>query len=114
MGRHPDGSGDTVAYQSFADNLVPADDNDAPDIFVWGTPLSSAATPTPPAPAGDADCSSAVNAIDAALILQLIAGLVDTLPCPVAADANASGNVDAIDAALVLQFVAGLIENLPP
>ena len=103
-----DGSGVTVAYQSFADNLVAADSNDAPDVFVWGTPLLLAA------PAGDADCSSAVNAIDAALILQLIAGLVATLPCPAAADANASGNVDAIDAALVLQFVAGLVGNLPP
>ncbi|MCH8025220.1 MAG: PD40 domain-containing protein [Chloroflexi bacterium] len=109
-----DGSGNTVAYQSFAGNLVASDSNDAPDVFVWGTPLSPAATPTQAAPAGDADCSSAVNAIDAALILQLIAGLVGTLPCPVAADANASGNVDAIDAALVLQFVAGLVGTLPP
>lgn len=109
-----DGSANTVAYQSFADNLVAADSNDAPDIFVWGTPLLSAATPTPAALAGDADCSSAVNAIDATLILQLVAGLVDALPCPGAADANASGNIDAIDAALVLQFVAGLVERLPP
>ena len=63
---------------------------------------------------GDASCDDTINAIDAALVLQFTAGLLETLPCQGNADANESGGVDAIDAALILQLVAGLIGNLPP
>ena len=63
---------------------------------------------------GDASCDETVNAIDAALILQSIAGLLNALPCEDNGDANQDGSIDAIDAALVLQFVAGLVANLPP
>ena len=59
---------------------------------------------------GDANCDGTVTSIDAALILQFTAGLVDGLSCD--GDANANGSVDAIDAALVLQFTAGLLESL--
>ena len=55
-----------------------------------------------------------VNAVDAALILQLVAGLIDSLACKVGADVNQDGTIDAVDAALVLQLVAGLIDSLPP
>lgn len=70
-------------------------------------------TPTPITLAGDANCDQETNAVDAALILQLGAGLIDTLPCPASADVNHNGVVDAIDAALVLQLSAGLIFSLP-
>jgi alpha-tubulin suppressor-like RCC1 family protein len=70
--------------------------------------------PKPEGVVGDADCSGVVNSIDAALILQLVAGLVASLPCQDAADANDDGSIDAVDAALVLQFTAGLIPGLPP
>jgi hypothetical protein len=63
------------------------------------------------AAAGDANADGPVDAIDAALILQLNAGLLKSLPG--APDANNDGRVDAIDAALVLQLVAGLIDELP-
>ncbi|MCI0850069.1 MAG: dockerin type I repeat-containing protein, partial [Chloroflexi bacterium] len=69
-------------------------------------------TPTPAGAAGDVDCSGAVTSIDAALILQFIAALTDTLPCEQLADVNANGSVDAIDATLILQFVAGLIGTI--
>ncbi len=73
-------------------------------------------TPTPPDGGlkGDADCSGVVTAIDAALILQMTAGLIGSVACPELADASNDGLVNAIDAALILQLTAGLIPNLPP
>ncbi len=63
-----------------------------------------------PGPAlGDADCSSSVSSIDAALVLQYDAGLLETLDCQFAADTNSDGTVDSRDALLILQNVAGLI-----
>jgi hypothetical protein len=68
-----------------------------------------------PEPAvGDVDCNGNINSIDAALLLQLGAGLVDELPCQENADTNGDGNVNSIDSALVLQFAAGLLDQLPP
>jgi hypothetical protein len=63
---------------------------------------------------GDANCSGDVNAIDAALVLQLVADIVDSLSCEANADANGDGSINAIDAALILQFTAGLVDQLPP
>jgi len=114
--------GTVVAFESLASNLAGGDSNGARDVFVWGKPLRVAPpqptptrTPTPRPPlAGDGDCSGDVDSIDAALILQLAAGLFSGLPCADAADVNGDGEIDAIDAALVLQFVAGLLDELPP
>jgi hypothetical protein len=55
-----------------------------------------------------------VNAVDSALILQLVAGLIDDLPYMNNADVNLDGFVNAIDSALILQFTAGIIPTLPP
>ena len=63
---------------------------------------------------GDVDCNGEINAIDAAFILQFVAGLIDELPCPENADVNEDGSTDTIDAALILQFSAGLLNMLPP
>jgi hypothetical protein len=74
-------------------------------------------TPTPTDGAivvGDADCSGAVDSIDAALVLQLTAGLITGLPCEDEADVNGDGAVNALDAALILQYAAGFIDSLPP
>jgi hypothetical protein len=73
------------------------------------------ATPTESGPAnvpGDVDCNGSVNAIDAALILQLGAAIVGSLPCEKNADVSGDGNINSIDALFVLQFVAGLIDSL--
>jgi hypothetical protein len=70
-------------------------------------------TPSPTSALGDANCDGRVNAIDAALVLQLSAGLIAELPCS-GGDVNGDGGVDAIDALLILQYVAGLIATLPP
>ncbi|MEX2158773.1 MAG: choice-of-anchor Q domain-containing protein [Dehalococcoidia bacterium] len=63
--------------------------------------------------AGDVNGDGRIDSVDAALILQHTAGLLDTLAYPAAADVNHDGRVDSIDASLVLQFAAGLIDNLP-
>ena len=75
-------------------------------------------TPTPPPTpfdrAGDANCDGSINSIDAALVLQLTAGLLDALPCTGNADANGDGDLTSVDAALILQYSAGLLGHLPP
>lgn len=78
---------------------------------VFGT---ATALPTPRP--GDADCSGQVTSVDAALVLQFDAGLLDILvfTCLLVADVNEDGTVNALDATLILQFAAGLIDNLPP
>ena len=63
---------------------------------------------------GDVNCDVQANSIDAALILQLIASMIDELPCQDAADVNRNGGVSATDATLILQHAAGLLEKLLP
>ena len=83
---------------------------------------SSAFTPVPtvPPPAslpdetGDTNCDGVVNPLDAALILQLSAGMIPALPCPGGGDNNGDGITNPLDAALILQFSAGLLGSLPP
>jgi Tol biopolymer transport system component len=118
--------GSAVAFQSLAPDLAPGDGDTISDVFAWGkalappTPTHTATatatrTPTPqPYPTGDADCSRAADAIDATRVLQLAAGLVDTLPCLLQGDANADLQVNAVDALLILQYVVGLLDQLPP
>jgi hypothetical protein len=64
---------------------------------------------TPRFAIADVDCGGSINAIDAALVLQLSAGLVSVLDCMDAADLNFDHVINAIDAALILQIDAGLI-----
>ena len=83
---------------------------DAATSTMTQTPTSTPATSTG---TGDTDCDGVTNAIDAALVLQVVAALLDVLPCPEGGDTNRDGRTDAIDAALILQFGAGLIPDLP-
>ena len=62
---------------------------------------------------GDANCDSRVHSIDALVIKQFVARLVQSLPCQNNADANLSGAVSIADAFLVLRFHAGMIPSLP-
>ena len=59
---------------------------------------------------GDANKDGTVNSIDAALILQFIAGLTGEWPN---SDTNGDGTSNAIDVALILQFTAGFLTGLP-
>jgi hypothetical protein len=63
-------------------------------------------------PVGSFDCDDDVDSIDAALVLQLTAALIQPFDCTGAGDVNDDGFTNAIDASLVLQYVAGLIEGL--
>lgn len=62
---------------------------------------------------GDANCNGTTNAIDAAIILQFDAGILQSVPCPQNADVASFGSINAVDAAVILQFDAGLISSLP-
>jgi hypothetical protein len=62
------------------------------------------------ATAGDADCSGAIDSVDAALVLQYEAALIDPLLCAAYADVNRDGLVNSIDAVLILQHGTCLIE----
>ena len=54
------------------------------------------------------DCNGIVNSEDAALILQLEAGLAASLPCEENGDVNGDGEITGKDAQLVLVMEAGL------
>ena len=76
------------------------------------TPVDVVATP--PYPTGDVNCDSAVNPIDAALVLQYNAFYYHwSLACYQNGDVNRDREVNSIDALLILQFSAGLIGTFP-
>lgn len=90
--------------------------NDIPPANTSGA--SATVTGSPPCSGGglvgDSNCNGTVNSIDAALVLQKDAGLLNTIPCANLADANQNGSVNAIDATLILQYDAGFLAHLPP
>lgn len=59
---------------------------------------------------GDANGDGNITAIDARIILQVVAGL-KTVEDTTLYDVNADGTVTAVDARIVLQIVAGLMEH---
>ena len=63
---------------------------------------------------GDANCSGIINAVDALVVLQFLAGLLVSLPCAHNADVDLTGGINPIDALIILQFDGGLIDTLPP
>lgn len=66
-----------------------------------------------PTTMGNVNCRSGVNSVDALLILQLDARLLESLECSDRADVNDDGETDSLDAVLVLQFAAGVLASLP-
>jgi hypothetical protein len=65
-------------------------------------------------PLGDVNDDGFINSIDALLILQYDAELLDSLLNPRSADVNINGVINSIDTALILQYTAGLLAVLPP
>jgi hypothetical protein len=68
----------------------------------------------PPLPVVYTQPIATASSLDAVLILQYAAGLVQSLPCLYLADVNVDGAVTATDAFLVLEYTAGIIEEFPP
>ena len=89
---------------------------DAEFRWYWTTEFGGVAdgyTPPPPASlpdkSGDVNCTGFTDSVDAALVLQFSAALLDELPCKVEADMDGDGGANAVDAAIILQLTAGLI-----
>ena len=61
-----------------------------------------------PEKSGDVDCTGTTTSVDAALVLQFSAALLQELPCEGEADVNGDGRVSSLDAAIILQISAGL------
>ena len=76
----------------------------------WTSTATFTPTPTPLLLA-DVNCDRLVNPVDAALVLQHVAGLLVTSLCLLAGDANQDAVLNAIDAVLILQYVAGLLSG---
>jgi hypothetical protein len=83
-------------------------------ILLPGVRSAMANPPATPWFRGDANCDSEINSIDAALVLQLDADLLDSVPFAFGADANEDGNIDSADAMLILQYHAGLVTGRKP
>ena len=71
-------------------------------------------TPTLTPILGDVNCNDVVDSVDPLLVLQFLAGLLESLSCESGADVDENGVIDSRDALIILQFIAGLIETLPP
>ncbi len=64
---------------------------------------------------GDANCDGSISSLDAAIVLQMVAGFIDPDDYKLCGpDANRDGDINSIDAALILQYSAGLLTQLPP
>lgn len=60
---------------------------------------------------GDVNCDGEISAVDARIVLQYVAGLIEEFELNMFyADVNGDGNITAVDARLILQKVAGIIE----
>lgn len=66
-----------------------------------------------PQASGDVNEDGSANSVDAALILQFDAALLDELPNADRADVNLDEIINPIDATLILQFDAGFLDSLP-
>jgi hypothetical protein len=84
-------------------NTVPA-----PTATNTVPPPPPTATPEPKL-CGDVNDDGSTNSVDAQLVLQLKAGLIDSLDNLASADVNGDGEITSVDAALILQKDAGLI-----
>ena len=80
---------------------------------VTSTPTTTPSpSPTPEKPCGDVNSDGEVTSLDALLILQFVAGFLDSVPNPDSADVNSDGQTDSVDALGILQLTAGFVDTL--
>ena len=91
--------------------LLPVDNGPAPTLIA-GAILPCGDPPRQPI-TSDTNCDGEVNSIDVTLLLQHIAGLIDSFACDVFLDLNFDGQVNSIDATILLQWIAGLLGPPP-
>ena len=105
--------GEYIAVAGDADNFYYAwgDNRDGDPNVYFDLATAPALAPAPP---GDVDCDRNIGAIDALLVLQRVAALLNSLDCEANADVGGTPGVDSVDALLILQYTAGLISSLPP
>ncbi len=90
-------------------------DDATPYGWYWTAVFGGVVDAAPPPPAsqpvtsGDVDCTGGATSLDAALVLQFNARLIDTLPCPNEGDVDGDDSIGSLDAALILQMSAGLL-----
>ena len=98
-------------WYDVAPDMTPDEPQPTPTPVPTSAPTPDEPQATPAPVRGDANCDSITDAIDAALILQYVAGLFTSLPCPENADATLDGNINSVDALFVLQMVAGMFNE---
>lgn len=82
-------------------------------LHYTGSSVEITVSGEPPAWFGDANCDDDVDSRDAAIILQVIAGLLTPTGCFNRADVNGDCRYDARDALLILQTTAGFLAERP-
>jgi len=89
-------------------------DDDSAYGWYWVTDFGGEVDTSAPPPgstperSGDVNCTTVTDPIDAALVLQFGARLLDALPCEENGDVNNDGSINAVDASIILQIAAGL------
>jgi len=78
-------------------------------VAVLAATSARAGTPGPTYFLGDVNCDERIDSIDAALLLQREAALLQELSCGGNADMDGDNLSNSVDAGLVLQYTAGLI-----
>lgn len=68
--------------------------------------------PPPSKPCGDVNSDFDVDSVDAALVLQFVAGLISSLENIGSADPSRDGEITAVDALMILQRSARLIQTV--
>jgi hypothetical protein len=95
----------SVAASGGALGLAPGDELDA--LACRGLRLA------PVIPGGNVNCDGRIDSVDAALILQLEAGLIVRLGCFDEGDVDGDRTITSADAAIVLRRHAGLLPHPP-
>jgi CSLREA domain-containing protein len=83
----------------------------SPTTGPTSTSVPPTSTPDDEKICGDVNMDGIVTAVDAQLLLQFKAGLIQSIPNEISADVDGNGDIQSLDALLILQLTAGLIDE---